>query len=158
MGLMTMSPWMFYRSMPEGEELLNCLAYYREGLNAAEAGIATFEVLSFLKVFEIRRKDGNAAKRWVAEVFDEACKNVRAEVLKQFHEDRQDVSVEEYVYRNCRVATAHAAKDYPSDGDASEEMRRLSIAADIMKALARHFIRTEFELSETYLTDSVRTE
>lgn len=153
MGLMTMSPWMFYRSMPEGEELLNCLAYYREGLNAAEAGIATFEVLSFFKVFEIRRKDGKAAKRWIAEVFDKACTNVRAEVLKQFHEDRQDVSVEEYVYRNCRVATAHAAKDYPSDGDASEEMRRLSIAADIMKALARHFIRTEFALSESYLSD-----
>ncbi len=153
MAFSTMHQWMFYRSMPEDEELLHCLAYYRDGLNASEAGIVAFEVLSFFKVFEMKQKDGDAAKRWIARIFETACKSVRGEVIKQFHEDRQNRSVEEYIYRNCRVATAHAAKDYPSDSDSSPEIRRLYVAAEIMRALARHFIRTEFEFAETYLSD-----
>lgn len=152
MAFKTMWTWMFYRSMPEDEALLNCLSYYREGLNAAEAGIASQEVLSFFKVFEMKR-EGKKVKRWIADVFDEACIEAREGVLEQFHKDRQDVPVEEYVFRNCRVASAHASKDYPSDADISSETRRLSVAADVMRALARYFIRTNFRYSDSYLTD-----
>lgn len=153
MAFSTMYPWMFYRTMPEDKKLLNCLAYYREGLNASEAGLATFEVLGFFKVFEMKYKDAKTAKRWIAEVFETACSSVRAEVTKQFDEDRKDMPVEKYIYKNCRVATAHAAKNRPSDADASPEIRRLFVAAEILRALARHFIRTEFEFAETYLSD-----
>lgn len=155
MGSMIMSPWIFNRSIPEDEKLLNCLSYYREGLNAAEAGIASLEVLSFFKVFEIGQKDGPKVKRWIEKVFEDACSSIDDRVLCQFHEDRKNVSVHEYVFRNCRVAAAHAAHDYPSDADASPELQRLVIAADIMGALARYFISTEFELSESYLSDEM---
>ncbi|WP_408634460.1 methylamine utilization protein MauJ [Paracoccus zhejiangensis] len=74
-------------------------------------------------------------------------------MLKMFNENRQDLSVEEYVYRNCRVATAHASKDYPSDGDISSETRRLSVAAEIMRALARYYIKTQFDFSDSYFHD-----
>lgn len=160
MAFPTMMTWMFYRSLPEDEELLNCLSYYREGLNAAEAGIASQEVLSFFKVFESgfkhsdSRKIGQNTREWIEEVFAEACKDVLPERLKRFDEDRQEKAVENYVYDNCRVAAAHASKNFASDADMSFETRRLSVAADIMRALARHYIRTAFGFSESYLSDN----
>lgn len=152
MAFSTMMTWMFYRSMPEGETLLNCLSYYREGLNAAEAGIASQEVLSFFKVFEMKR-EGPDVRSWIADVFDAACTRVSERVMDQFNSDRQNISVERYVYRNCRVAAAHASKDHPSDADMSSETRRLSVAAEIIRALARHYIQTTFNFSDSYLSD-----
>lgn len=152
MAFSTMMTWMFYRSMPEDKSLLNCLSYYREGLNAAEAGIASQEVLSFFKVFEMKR-DGAEVRQWIAEEFDAACENVQPEYLGRFDEDRQGKPVERYVYENCRVAAAHASKKFQSDADMFTEMRRLSVAAEIMRALARHYIRTVFNFSDSYLSD-----
>ena len=152
MASSTMMTWMFYRSIPEEESLRNCLSYYREGLNAAEAGIASQEVLSFFKVFEMRR-EGVEVRRWIAEEFDVACKNVQPEYLSHFHEDRQHKAIEKYVYENCRVAAAHASKKFQSDADMDFETRRLSVAAEILRALARHYIRATFNFSDSYLSD-----
>lgn len=158
----TMTPWIFNRSMPEDTELLNCLSYYREGLNAAEAGIASQEVLSFFKVFESGFKHfdskeiGQKAREWIKEVFGEACKDILPDRLKRFEEDMQEKTVEKYVYENCRVAAAHASKRFASDTDMSSETRRLSVAAEIIRALARHYIRTTFCFSDSYLSDKIK--
>lgn len=152
MAFSTMMTWVFSRSMAKDERLLNCLSYYREGLNAAEAGIASQEVLSFFKVFEMS-PEGDKVRRWIAKEFEEACKDVRPEYLRSFDEDRQEKSVEKYVYENCRVAVAHASKKYKSDADIFLETRRLSVAAEIMRALARHYIRTTFNFSDSYWSD-----
>lgn len=152
MGLSTMMTWMFYRSIPKNETLLNCLSYYREGLNAAEAQIASQEVLSFFKVFEMMR-EGIEVRRWIAAEFDEACKNVQPDYLGRFHEDRQGKEIEKYIYENCRVAAAHASKKFRSDADMYSEAHRLSVAAEIIRALARHYIRTTFTFSSSYLND-----
>ncbi|WP_093445885.1 methylamine utilization protein MauJ [Pseudooceanicola nitratireducens] len=148
-----MPDWMFFRSLPEDKELLNCLSYYREGLNAAEAEIASQAVLSFFKVFEMWR-DARKAKRWIKRVFTDACTNVPEHALAQFHSDRQETEIEDYCYK-CRVAAAHASKSYKSDADISSETRRLSAAADIMRALARHYIRTKFGFSDSYMSDKI---
>jgi hypothetical protein len=159
MAFSTMTTWMFCRSMPNDERLLNCLSYYREGLNAAEAGIASQEMLSFYKVFEIdfkefgRNEIGPKTQKWITSVFDEACKNVHSEMTERFDADRKDIAIAEYIHKNCRVAAAHASKDYPSDADVSSETHRLSIAAEITKALARHYIREKFDFSDSYLSD-----
>ncbi len=149
---MTMSTWMFYRSMPEDKALLNCLSYYKEGLNAAEAGIASQEALSFFKAFEMKR-DGRKVKAWIKSVFDEACSDVRPDILKQFHQDRMGKAVESYIFENYRVASAHASKRFPSDADMWSETCRLSVGAEVMRALARYHIRTTFQFSDSYLTD-----
>lgn len=159
MAFSTMMTWMFYRAMPEDEALLNCLSYYREGLNAAEAGIPSQEVLSFFKVFETgfkhldQKEIGRKTREWIKEIFDEACKEVLPDDLKRFDEDKKTKSVEKYVYDNCRVAVAHASKNYPSDADISSERLRLTVAAKIIKALARHYIQTTFNFSASYLSD-----
>jgi len=154
LGFATAFHWEFSRSLPEDEKLLRCLAHYREGLNAGEAGIATFEVLSFFKVFEAGRT-ASTVKTWVANVFDEVGKQVLPKELKRFHEDRGEIAVSEYVYRNCRVATAHSAHDCPSDADASPELSRLLNAVPILRVLARYYIGTEFQFSDSYFTDKV---
>lgn len=151
MGLSTMMTWMFFRSMPNDDALLNCLSYYREGLNAAEAGIASQELLSFFKVFE-RKRDTRKAKNWIKRNFAEACVDVNKRTLELFHSDRKEAEIKEYCY-NCRMAAAHASKGYPSDGDISSESRRLTVAAEIMRALARHYIQTTFNFSDSYLSD-----
>jgi hypothetical protein len=53
-----------------------------------------------------------------------------------------------YLYRACRVAVAHANKPYSSDPDDIGELRRLHVAAHILRALARRFIREELGVSE----------
>ena len=146
--------WAFHRSIPTDKNLLMCLARYREGLNASEAGLVTFGILSFYKVFEDEKKSGEKVKSWISREFDAAIKQVSPDSLKRFHQDRKTVDTAEYVYRNCRVATAHAAKDVPSDADASLEIGRLWNAVPILRSLARHYIRTEFKLSESYFTDN----
>lgn len=132
--------------------MLNCLSYYREGLNAAEAGIASQAVLSFFKVFEMKR-EGAEVRIWVAKVLGAACTEVPEWAMEQFHLDKQDSPVEKYIYQNCRVAAAHASKNYPSDADMSSERRRLFVAAEIIRALARYYIRTTFQFSDSYLSD-----
>lgn len=152
----TSKDWLFNRSIPQDDDLLQRLAYYREGLNAREGGIISFEVLSFFKVFESRPRSTSTkkTKKWVAEVFDEACRSLGKEVMTQFHKDRQSIYVEQYILEECRVATAHASELHTSDVDESSEIRRLLIAAEVIHALARHYIRKEFKLSESYFSDN----
>jgi hypothetical protein len=153
----TTSQWVFSRSIPEDTELLQRLAYYREGLNARYAGLVSFEVLSFYKVFEKRQRSKpgqpNPTKLWIASTFAAATKSPRPETIPCFDTDRGNVAVEQYLAENCRVATAHASAAVPSDADALPELRRLHSAADIIHALARYFIRSEYGLSRVHFSD-----
>ncbi len=155
----TATHWHFNRTMPTEVDLLQRLAYYREGLNAREASISSFEVLSFFKVFEVRRRtqppEINPTKVWIAEIFEDASRSIRAEVLELFHAERGSKSIEDYIFDNYRVATAHTSKNYPSDADAYPELNRLHVGAQVMKALARYFIRSNFKLSDSFYSDEI---
>jgi hypothetical protein len=54
----------------------------------------------------------------------------------------------EYLYKACRVAVAHANSGSKSDPDEADELIRLHNAAEVLHVLARHFISTEFGLSD----------
>ena len=54
----------------------------------------------------------------------------------------------DYLYRACRTAVAHANKPFSSDPDDLSELRRLHVAADILRELARRFIRFELGVSD----------
>ncbi|MCY1744552.1 methylamine utilization protein MauJ [Ensifer sp. SL37] len=152
------SPWFFSRSLPGDPELLQRLAYYREGLNAREAGLVSFEVLSFFKVFEQRKKSDprtpNPTKIWIRDVFSAVASTLSAEALQRFDVARNGKDVEKYIFENCRVATAHASAEFPSDADASLEIRRLYSAAEVIHGLARHFLKMECGLSDSYYSDT----
>ncbi|MGX5733885.1 methylamine utilization protein MauJ [Bosea thiooxidans] len=154
----TTSQWVFSRSIPGDAELLQRLAYYREGLNARHAGLVTFEVLSFYKVFEKRERTRpgkpNPTKLWIARAYAAATKSLQPEIIQRFDANRGSVAVEQYLAENCRVATAHASEAAPSDADDLPEIRRLHSAADIIHALARYFIHEEYGLSRLQYSDS----
>lgn len=148
--------WPFDRKLPSDKELLQRLAYYREGLNAREASLPAAEVMSFFKVFEVRQKPKpgqiNETKTWIASVFDRVSTSIGSEALRQFHEERasdKEKSIENFLFENYRVASAHASASFPSDADSSLEVRRLYIGAEVMKALARYYIRVELGLDSS---------
>lgn len=155
-AFMTTYSWMFQRSFPQNENLLRCLAYYRDGLNARSVGLASHAVLSFFRVFETKYHDKAKSVGWVNSVYEKVKSGLSGDFVQIFEGDVAsgcgDVGV--YIYVNCRVATAHAAKDAPSDPDRAEESRRLLTAAEVMQALARLFINQEFQFSSSYFSDA----
>jgi hypothetical protein len=156
LAFMTMHEWHFYRTLPDNGDLMRCLAYYRDGLNARSVGLASHAVLSFFRVFETRYDTRSKVVDWVNTVFSKIEPSISEGAQRAVEADRkmEDVDIGTYVYRNCRVATAHAARDVPSDPDGAEELRRLLNASAIMQRLARFFIRQEFKFATSYLTDN----
>lgn len=155
MAFMTAHEWHFYRSPTDDERLRRCLAFYRDGLNAFSVGLASHAVLSFYRIFETKfgQKKWDAI-HWINTAYEELGTRV-TELLDAYELDRQSTGLShgEYIYKRCRIATAHAARDAPSDPDGAEEIRRLLNAARAIQQLARHFIRGEFEFSDSYLSD-----
>jgi hypothetical protein len=58
-----------------------------------------------------------------------------------------DEKPHEYIYDACRLAVAHAGKDSKSDPDDANELVRLHTAADVLRIFARHFIASQFGVS-----------
>ncbi|MGY5806613.1 methylamine utilization protein MauJ [Rhizobium sp. LEGMi198b] len=152
---MAMNEWHFYRTLPSDENLTRCLAYYRDGLNADSVGLGSHAVLSFFRVFETRYDKKKKVIDWVNSNFSDVEKSIRESALMAFEADRLSANVDAgtYIYENCRVATAHAARDRPSDPDGAEELRRLLNASEVIRRLARFFIEQEFNFSSSYLSD-----
>ncbi len=191
-----MNPWIFDRKVPTNEKLLQCLAYYREGLNAHQAGLTSLEVLSFYKVIE-KSDETKSVNWWIKENYDDAIKGVELHIVKKFEdhlpkyqeelegelkkaETKANVEKEgeakekaekrcksiknsldrlkgSYLTQKFRVATAHRSSKAPSDPDISVEIDRLSVAAIILHALARHFITSTFKFSNLYWDDDKPT-
>jgi len=152
---MTTRDWHFYRASPDNEGLRRCLAFYRDGLNAFSVGLGSHAVLSFYRVLETKfGQDKWAIIRWINAVADKILPS-RPESLQAYELDRQSIGLShgEYIYKRCRVATAHAALDAPSDPDGAEETRRLLNAARVIQRLACHFIKQEYKFSDSYFTD-----
>lgn len=153
-AFMTTPTWVFFRSMPTDSELLRCLAYYRDGLNAFSAGLASHAVVSFYRVFETKYETRRPIITWVNSVSDAVGRSTDDWELGTFEMDcrKSGNGLGTYVYQ-CRVAAAHGARDVRSDPDGSEESRRLLVASKFIQRLARHFIKTEFRFSTSYLAD-----
>lgn len=155
LAFITAREWHFYRTPTDDERLRRCLAFYRDGLNAFSVGLASHAVLSFYRIFETKfgQKKWDAI-HWINTAYEELGTRV-TELLGAYELDRQSTRLThgEYIYKRCRIATAHAARDAPSDPDGAEETRRLLNAARAIQQLARHFIKEEFEFSDSYLSD-----
>lgn len=162
LAFVTTHHWAFERTLPENEKLLMRLAYYRDGLNARSVGLASHAVLSFFRAFETKHhkkdkyKDKEMSKNWIRFAYSQVKSSIPDYILQKFEEDvsSSDGDVGAYIYVKCRVATAHAASDAPSDPDGADESRRLLTASEVMQALARFFISQEFQFSSSYVSDA----
>lgn len=149
LAFMTANMWIFDRKIPASPEARKALAIYREGRNAEQNYLISYAVLAYYKIVELKHRGSAEARTWFAKNY-EALKDDRtlAEDIKRFEGARGTEKPGDYLYRACRVAVAHANKPYSSDPDDPRELRRLHVAAQILRALARRFIRDELGVSE----------
>jgi hypothetical protein len=92
---------------------------------------------------------GRRTSRWL---FEED-KNLAREIAA-FEEACGDQEPHLYVARACRIAMAHASAKHPSDPDDFHELRRLHVAARVIRALARRFISSELAVSDCFFDGS----
>ncbi len=154
MAFSTAYGWAFDRRVPESEDVKVALALYRQGRNAEQNYLVPYAVLSYVKAIEIRHD--KKPEKWLEdnwEAFKEEGRCVAG--IKQFEEDCNGLEPSRYLWKLCRVAVAHATASVPeadlkhvSDPDNFGELKRLHIAADIIRELARFFIRNELGVSE----------
>jgi hypothetical protein len=145
----TTSQYFFDRKSPSTPEARRALALYREALNAEHSLLVSYAVLNYYKIIELTQPHAGAAKNWFRDNFA----HVRGidhlkKSLAGFDEMRGSATPHAYIHDSCRIAVAHAGKSSKSDPDDTSEVERLHIAANIMQALARHCIDTEFKISD----------
>ena len=149
LGLITAYNWVFDRKIPSSPETRKALAIYREGRNAEQNYLISYAVLSYYKIVELKHRGKSEARTWFGKNY-EALKHDRtlADEIARFESARGTEKPGDYLYRACRVAVAHANKPYSSDPDDVDELKRVHVAAHILRALARRFIRDELGVSE----------
>ncbi len=144
--------WGFDRKNPEDSDVRKAIAIYREGRNAEQNFLVSYGVLSYYKILEIRHKKNES--KWFKENYPLIKDNLDKEVLKSFEEHCGDENVEKYLTVLCRHAVAHAGDPHNIDPDDYEQIVRLHVASQVLRELARHFIRAEMGLSEQSLDGS----
>jgi hypothetical protein len=145
----TAPAWIFDRKIPASAETRKALAIYREGRNAEQNYLISYAVLSYYKIVELRYPSRNGARSWFGNNYAALQPNQPLmDEIARFEKARGTEKPGDYLYRACRVAVAHANKPFSSDPDDVHELRRLHVAARILRALARRFIQFELGVSE----------
>jgi hypothetical protein len=145
----TASSWIFDRKIPENEKAKRALAIYREARNAQQNYMVSYAVLNYYKIVEIGHKSRGDVKNWFRDNFE--CLRQQSAFRDEFEHFAKicdDEQPHEYIYKACRISVAHAGKDSKSDPDDAHELVRLHTAANVMRIFARHFITTEFAVSD----------
>jgi hypothetical protein len=141
--------WIFDRQIPQSQEAKRALALYREARNAEQNFMVSYAVLNFFKVIEIRNGSTGDVKNWFRDNFEVIRSDpANSDSFSRFAAICGNERPSEYIYRSCRIAVAHANKHSKSDPDDASELTRLHLAADVLRVLARHFIATQFGISD----------
>lgn len=151
LGLITAYNWIFDRNIPVTPEARKALALYREGRNAEQNHFISYAVLSYYKIIELKFGDfdGPKVRAWIANNYPGVAANkMIAREIADFEKERGSEEAQNYLFKACRVAVAHSSVTNPSDPDELPELRRLHLAAHILRALARRFIRYELGVSD----------
>jgi hypothetical protein len=141
--------WIFDRQIPKSNEAKIAIALYREGRNAEQNYLISYAVLSYYKIIELKyhRED---TKKWLRDNFIVLKQHqYLAYMLKAFEKDCGTEQPHLYLYDACRTAVAHAKprKRQAYDPDNLSELRRLHVAADVLRELAKLFIQNELHVS-----------
>ena len=159
LAFMTTHQWIFDRRIPASEEARRALALYREARNAEQNFMVSYAVLNFVKVIEIKHPGKEQVKKWFRDNFEPLKQQaVNSDTFARFAQVCGSEKPHEYIYKACRIAVAHAGKDSKSDPDDANELTRLHTAAEVLRVLARHFIKTELRISDIIDSDVPRPE
>jgi hypothetical protein len=140
--------WIFDRKIPKSNEARIAIALYREGRNAEQNYLTSYAVLSYYKIIELKHH-GKNTKNWLRNNFVILKQHpYLSEMLKAFEKDCGAQQPHLYLFAACRTAVAHAKRKKPSDPNSSLELRRLHVAAAVLRELARLFIQNELHVSD----------
>jgi hypothetical protein len=147
--------WFFSRTIPAEEKARQALGLYREGLNADEASLGSYSVLSFFKVLELGYRDAERVKKWIKRTFPSILHDADGNDARMnaFLNDCGAEATEDYIWNACRLAVAHASVKRPTDADDAIEIRRLNVASYVLQLLARRFISERYQISDSPFTD-----
>src|SRR5260370_6201078 len=151
LGFTTAYDWIFDRKIPASPEARKALALYREGRNAEQNYFISYALLSYYKIIELKFGDfeGPKVRGWIAANYTALkADQTLASAIADFERERGNEEPQKYLNSACRVAVAHSSVTNPSDPDDLPELRRLHVAAHILRALARRFIGDELGVSE----------
>ncbi|MFH0302931.1 methylamine utilization protein MauJ [Bradyrhizobium sp. 31Argb] len=151
LGFATAYHWIFDRQLPSSREARKALALYREGRNAEQNYFISYAILSYYKIIELKFGDfeGQKVRDWIAVNYAALkTEQMLADRVADFERERGNEEPQKYLNKACRVAVAHSSINNPSDPDELPELRRLHVAAHILRALARRFISQELGISE----------
>jgi hypothetical protein len=111
--------------------------------------LISFAVLSFYKIIELKHKGKSEARTWFKNNFERLkTDQTLTKYLAEFEKACGTEKVHDHLYRACRTAVAHANKPFSTDPDDYLELRRLQVAARVLRPLARLFIREELGVSD----------
>jgi hypothetical protein len=147
--------WIFDRKLPASEEARRALALYREARTAEQTHMVPYAVLGYYKIIELKHLARADAIKWFRLNYT-ALKDAgqHADIVARFETARGSEHAHDYLYRACRTAVAHANKPRSTDPDSLPELRRLHVAADILRVLARLFISRELGVSDNMFDGS----
>ncbi|MBN9514798.1 MAG: hypothetical protein J0H97_15435 [Alphaproteobacteria bacterium] len=149
LAFVTSLHWIFDRKIPNQVEIRRALALYREARNAEQNFMVSYAVLNYFKIIELKYDERNAVKNWFRDNFELVkAQQASGERFARFASLCGAEKPHEYIYRACRIAVAHANKHSLSDPDEAHELHRLHAAADVLHLCARHFIKSEFGVSD----------
>lgn len=148
--------WGFERKLPESEEAKRALALYREARTAEQTHMVGYAVLDYYKIIELKHRGRAEARTWFRDAYERLRQSPtrQADMVERFERARGRELPHDYLYSACRVAVAHANHTRASDPDSIHETRRLHVAADILRLLARAFIADELGVSKSMFDGS----
>ncbi len=148
--------WIFDRKIPKTDEARRALALYREARNAEQNFLVSYAVLSYFKIIEIVHANEGEATAWLKQNFAAASATIPVEVLAHFDAERGQVASEDHINWAYRIAVAHASprKTPASDPDDASELRQLHTAAEVLRPIARYFMKKDLRISDSPYGDA----
>jgi Methylamine utilization protein MauJ len=132
------------------ERSRRAVAIYREAMNMQHFHSLPYAVLGFYKILESAYPDGRERaerlEEWVADFL--ARDGLKTWELREigFDLNTSPKQIADFLYREGRQAVAHANKDPTVDPDDIGQQRQMSVAASILRAAARSWIKSRFRV------------
>jgi hypothetical protein len=135
----------------ERAKVRRALAIYREARNMEHFHSLPYAVLGYYKVIETTLdglERGRLLNREAARLLDDEYLDSYKLRLIGFDAKPDPEQLADFLRVEGRLAVAHASKEPTVDPDDFEQQRKMSVAATILRDVARRYIRSELGVSE----------
>ncbi|MBT3332518.1 MAG: hypothetical protein HOK21_23630 [Rhodospirillaceae bacterium] len=145
--------WPYHRAPLAHPDQRLAVALYREAVWLEYISSIPYAALGYFKILEIRQ-GGAGRKTWLDHHLQQAMElgEIDDFYLEKFVSaaGENGLSPARYLYENCRLAVAHAAKAPVVDPDDAQSVRDLSASTQVLRTLARKYICVDLDVLEDH--------